>query len=62
MAALDVPRPLAAQLHRQFIAVCDAVKAAGADEAKVERRLAKFLVALEQAARKSGYGNRPESS
>ena len=33
MAALDLPRPLAARLHRQFIAVCDAVKAAGADEA-----------------------------
>jgi hypothetical protein len=61
MAALDLPRPLAAQLHRQFIAVCDAVKAAGADEATVERRLAKFMAALEQAARKSGYGNRPDN-
>lgn len=50
MTALDLPRPLAAQLHRQFIAVCDAVKAAGADEAIGERRLAAFLASLEQAA------------
>lgn len=52
MAALDLPRPLAARLHRQFIAVCDAVKAAGADEAIGERRLEAFLAALEQAAGK----------
>ena len=32
MAALDLPSPLAARLDRQFIAVCDSVKAAGADE------------------------------
>ncbi len=50
MAALDLPRPLAARLHRQFIAICDAVKAPGADEASGERRLAAFLAALEQAA------------
>jgi hypothetical protein len=50
MAALDLPRPLAARLHRQFIAICDAVKAPGADEASGERRLAAFLTALEQAA------------
>jgi hypothetical protein len=49
MAALDVPRPLAARLHRQFIAICDAIKAPGADEASGERRLAAFLTALEQA-------------
>jgi hypothetical protein len=55
MAALDLPRPLAARLHRQFIAICDAVKAPGADEASGERRLAAFLAALEQAgARISG--------
>jgi hypothetical protein len=50
MAALDLPRPLAARLHRQFIVICDAVKAPGADEASGERRLAAFLAALEQAA------------
>ena len=50
MAALDLPRPLAARLHRQFIAICDAVKVPGADEASGERRLAAFLAALEQAA------------
>jgi len=50
MAALDLPRPLAARLHRQFIAICDAVKAPSADEASGERRLTAFLAALEQAA------------
>lgn len=50
MAALDVPGPLAARLHRQFIAVCDSVKAAGADEEAAERRLAAFLAKLEQAS------------
>jgi hypothetical protein len=58
MAALDLPGPLAAQLHRQFIAVCDSVKAAGADEQAGERRLAAFLAKLEQAsARNPRYGN-----
>jgi hypothetical protein len=58
MAALDLPGPLAASLHRQFIAVCDAVKAAGADEQAGERRLSAFLAKLEQAkARISGYAN-----
>jgi hypothetical protein len=52
MTVLDLPRPLAAQLHRQFIAVCDALKAAGADEEIGERRLAAFLASLEQAAAK----------
>jgi hypothetical protein len=62
MAELDLPRPLAARLHRQFIAVCDAVKAAGADEACGQRRLAAFLTALDQAAAKyHGYGHRSEN-
>ena len=37
LAAVDLPRPLAARLHRQFIAVCDAVKTSGADQAKDSR-------------------------
>jgi hypothetical protein len=58
LAALDLPRPMAARLHRQFIAVCDAVKATGADEERAERRLAAFLTALEQAAAKvARHGN-----
>jgi hypothetical protein len=52
MSALDLPGPVAARLHRQFIAVCDAVKAAGADEETGERRLSAFLAALEQASAK----------
>jgi hypothetical protein len=54
LAALDLPRPLAARLHRRFIAICDAVKVPGADEAAGERRLATFLTALERVARTTG--------
>jgi hypothetical protein len=62
MAELELPRPLAARLHRQFIAVCDAVKAAGADEASGQRRLAAFLAALDQAAAKfHGHGHHSEN-
>ena len=62
MAELDLPRPLAARLHRQFIAVCNAVKAAGADEESCRRRLAAFLAALDQAAAKfHGYGHRSDN-
>lgn len=58
MAALDLPGPLAARLNRQFIAMCDAMKAAGADEEAGERRLAAFLASLEQTASKiPGYRN-----
>jgi hypothetical protein len=54
LAELDLPAPEAARLHRQFIAVCDALKAPGAGEETGERRLSAFLSALEQAARGSG--------
>jgi hypothetical protein len=53
MAELDVPAPQAARLRRQFIAVCDAVKAAGADEEAGERRLSAFLATLDRATRAS---------
>jgi hypothetical protein len=63
LAALELPDPAAARLHRQFIAVCDAVKVAGADTEVVERRLAAFLSALERAVgRINGYGSRPDNS
>jgi hypothetical protein len=62
MSALDVPGPLAARLHRQFIAVCDAVKAAGADEEAGERRLAAFLVSLEQASARRARRSKTEDS
>jgi hypothetical protein len=62
LAELDLPRPLAARLHRQFIAVCDAVKAAGADEESGQRRLAAFLATLDRAAAKMhGHGRGSES-
>jgi hypothetical protein len=53
MADLDLPAAETARLQRQFIAVCDSVKAAGADEAAGERRLAAFLAALDSAERDS---------
>jgi hypothetical protein len=49
VAELDLPAPESARLHRQFIAVCDAVKAAGADEVAAERRITAFMSALERA-------------
>jgi hypothetical protein len=63
LSALHLPGPLAARLHRQFIAVCDAVKAAGADEEAGERRLSAFLAALEQASAKMARrGNSKDGS
>lgn len=63
LVALELPDPAAARLRRQFIAVCDAVKAAGADTDVAERRLVAFLAALERAAgRVNGYGRRPDNS
>jgi hypothetical protein len=63
LAALDVPLPVAARLHRQFIAVCDALKAPGADAACGERRLAAFLATLQRAAEKiPAYGKHEEKS
>jgi hypothetical protein len=41
------------RLHRQFIAVCNAIKAPEADVDTGLRRLAAFLVTLEQAAEKT---------
>ena len=63
MVALELPSPAASRLHRQFIAVCDALKAAGEDTRVAERRLAAFLAALERAAgRIDGYSSRPDNS
>jgi hypothetical protein len=53
VAELDLPAEEATRLHRQFIAVCDAVKAPGADDAAAERRLTAFMAALERAERGS---------
>jgi hypothetical protein len=63
MAALDLPGPLTVRLHRHFIAVCDAIKATGADETACERRLAAFVAALDRAAaRFPGCRNSSENS
>jgi hypothetical protein len=63
LVGLELPAPVSARLHRQFIAVCDAVKAAGADTDVAERRLVAFVAALERAAgRINGYGSRTDNS
>ncbi len=63
MTRLDLTGAAAARLHRQFIAVCDAVKASGADEQAGERRLAAFLASLDRASSKiPGYTNSADNS
>jgi len=63
LAALELPAPVSARLHRQFIAVCDAVKVAGADTDVAERRLAAFVAALDRAVgRINGHGSRTDNS
>jgi hypothetical protein len=55
-AARDLPAPDAARLQRQYLAVCDAAKAPGADAATGRRRLERFLGVLDSViAGKSGY-------
>jgi hypothetical protein len=63
LSELPLPRAEADRLHRQFIAVCDAIKAPEADVDTGLRRLAAFLVTLEQAAEKNhGYKNHTDKS
>jgi hypothetical protein len=57
LAELDLPATVAVRLHRQFIAICDAVKVPDADQAAGLRRLMAFLATLEQAAAR-GLGNK----
>jgi hypothetical protein len=55
-AVRDLPAPDAERLQRQFIAVCDAAKAPGADAATGRRRMESFLDVLDSViAGKSGY-------
>ena len=60
LSQLSVPGDVAERLHRQFIAVCDAVKAPGADVETGLRRLAAFLATLERAASRGG-GNKSQT-
>jgi hypothetical protein len=50
LGELALPAAEADRLHRQFIAVCDAVKAPEADMETGLRRLGAFLATLEQSA------------
>ena len=52
LSQLDLPAAAADRLHRQFIAICDAVKVPDADVATALRRVAAFLSTLEQAVAK----------
>jgi len=52
LSQLDLPTGAAERLHRQFIAICDALKVQDADAATGLRRLSAFLSTLEQAVSK----------
>jgi hypothetical protein len=53
LAEIDVPTAERDRLHRQFIAICDAIKIHPADRATGLRRLAAFMSTLDQAGAKS---------
>jgi hypothetical protein len=53
LAGLTLPVAQADRLHRQFIAVCDAIKAPEADVETGLRRLSAFLETVEQAVAKT---------
>jgi hypothetical protein len=60
LSQLDLPAAVSDRLHRQFIAICDAVKVPDADSATALRRVAAFLSTLEQAVAKSS-GNKGQN-
>ncbi len=53
LSQLNLPAAVADRLHRQFIAICDAIKVQDADSATALRRVTAFLSTLEQAVAKS---------
>jgi hypothetical protein len=63
LSELRLPAAEADRLRRQFITVCDAIKAPEADLDTGVRRLAAFMTTLEQAgAKASGNSSRREKS
>lgn len=63
LSDLRLPAADADRLRRQFIAVCDAIKAPEADLETGLRRVAAFVSTLEQAAAKaSGNSSQSEKS
>jgi hypothetical protein len=52
LTQLDLPAAVSERLHRQFIAICDAVKVPEADVTNALRRVSAFLSTLEQAVAK----------
>jgi hypothetical protein len=57
---MDLPAGAAERLHRQFIAICDALKVPEADAVAGLRRLSAFLATLEQAVSKSSRNKSPK--
>jgi len=53
LSQMDLPTGVAERLHRQFIAICDALKVPAADAATGLRRLSAFSATLEQVVSKS---------
>jgi hypothetical protein len=63
LSQLRLPAAEADRLRRQFIAVCDAIKAPEADVETGLRRVAAFMTTLEQASSKaSGNSSHRETS
>jgi hypothetical protein len=53
LEGMEPPAADTERLHRQFIAICDAVKVPEADVSSALRRVSAFLSTLEQAVTKS---------
>src|SRR5450755_926216 len=60
IACLDVAADVRIQLQRRLVAVCDAMKAATADPARCEQRLASLAAELDQLTASYGSTGRPD--
>jgi 3-isopropylmalate/(R)-2-methylmalate dehydratase small subunit len=60
ISCLDVPADLRIHLQRRLVAVCDATKAAAADPARCERRLALLAAELDRLAAIHGNADAPD--
>lgn len=59
ISSLDIPADVRINLQHRLVAVCDAMKAATADPARCERRLASLATELDRLAAARGRGNTP---
>ena len=59
MSSLDMPTDLRMRLQRRLVVMCDAMKAAAADPARCERRLALLAAELDRLTATHGTGDSP---